>query len=126
MIYASHVLEHIWWYLTILVLKSAFRVLKPKGVLEIHVPDFAKIVESYDKKVCGDSWRRNNSENEYMKWVNGRLFAYGSSDNTHRAVFDEPYLRQCLQKAEFVDIRKGAIVRGHNHGVIDLGMTAIK
>ncbi len=43
LIYASHVLEHIPWYMTEQVLREWFRILKPTGQLEVWVPDGLKI-----------------------------------------------------------------------------------
>jgi predicted SAM-dependent methyltransferase len=125
-IYASHVLEHVIWHKTIDALKETHRILKPGGFIEIHVPNFAIVVKAYLEKRCGDNWRAHNKEGNYMKWVNGRVFTYGGPGNTHRALFDRDYLRQCLLEAGFTEAKEGAKVRGHNHGVINLAMTGVK
>ena len=54
------------------------------------------------------------------------FFTYGGPGNTHRAAFDQAHLTACLRDAGFNDISLGAVIRGHNHGKINLGMTAIK
>lgn len=125
-VYASHVLEHIWWYKTVDALKEVYRILRVGGTFEVHVPDFSVIVNSYRNKQCGDTWRANNPDGNYMLWVNGRIFTYGGPGNTHRAAFDQAHLTACLIDAGFTNISKGAVIRGHNHGKINLGMTAIK
>lgn len=126
LIYASHVLEHIWWYKTVEALKDVCRILKPGGKLEVHVPDFSVIVEAYRNKRCGDGWRAHNEDGDYMLWANGRIFTYGGPGNTHRATFDRQHLTKCLLKAGFTQVLPSAPIRGHNHGPINLGMTAIK
>jgi len=128
LIYASHVLEHIWWHKTISALREAYRILKLGGRLELHVPDFDVIMDAYLTKKCNDGWRKYNSEGDYMLWVNGRIFTYGGKGNTHRSIFNRPYLHQCLNSAGFNDLNiiDSAPIRGDSHGVIDLAVTAIK
>lgn len=125
-IYASHVLEHIWWYDTVTALKEAFRILRPGGVLEIHVPDFRKILFSYICRECGDEWRKFNKGNDYLEWLNGRIFSYEAPGNCHRAVFDRERLRNCIIESGF-DFADGAPFRGSSkHLEIDLAATAVK
>lgn len=126
LIYASHVLEHVWWYDTVSALADAHRMLVPNGVLELHVPDFEYIVQCYQQKKCGDQWFKYNEDKDYVTWANGRIFTYGGPGNIHRAIFDEAYLRRCLRKAGFEHVTLGAPVRGAGHGPIDLAMTAVK
>jgi len=126
LIYASHVLEHIWWYRSLDALKEAYRVLKKDACLELHVPDFEKLVHCYLNKHCGDSWRKFNDDDDFMTWLNGRIFTYGGPGNIHRAVFDERYLKKLLSLAGFSSILNGAPIRGHDHGYINLSLTGVK
>ena len=43
LVYASHILEHMPWYHVEDILTEWIRILKPKGVLEVWVPDGLKI-----------------------------------------------------------------------------------
>ena len=126
LIYASHVLEHVAWYQTVDALKEAHRVLKPGKSIEVWVPDFQYIVLCYRDGKCGDEWRRHNADGYYMNWVNGRVFAYGSQENWHRALFDRNSLRGCLFDAGFKEVRWLDKPRGYDHGPINLGMEGIK
>jgi ubiquinone/menaquinone biosynthesis C-methylase UbiE len=119
-VYASHVLEHVPWYQTIDVLQEIYRILVPGGCAEIYVPDLRVIVNCYLTQTMADTWRKHNPEDDYMLWVNGRLFTYG--DKPHRAAFDEPYLKRCMIKAGFQGVSKLDKPRVDNHRGINLGV----
>lgn len=127
-VYASHVLEHVPWFHTDAALRDVLRILKPGGLFEVWVPNFSYIVNCYRDGVCGDNWRKHNTQSDPMLWVNGRLFTYGPKDpNWHRACFDEAHLRRCLEHVGFVQVtRLSERQRGTSHGAIDLGMHGIK
>lgn len=128
-IYMSHVLEHIPWFMTIDVLKDIRRCISDGGVLEVWVPDFRKLANGYmDGKIPeGDKWRKYNENNSLMLWLNGRIFTYGpEEDNWHKAVFDQPYLAYCLEEAGFREVFVLDKPRGVSHGYINLGVGARK
>jgi predicted SAM-dependent methyltransferase len=126
LVYASHVLEHVWWHKTHDALREVFRILRRGGIFEVWVPDFAIIVNAYRTRTCGD-WLRFNPEGDFMKYVNGRIFTYGPGEvNTHRAVFDAEYLRRCLERAGFGDIEKITQPRQPGHRDINLGLKGRK
>lgn len=126
LVYASHVLEHVAWFKTAAALREACRILKPGGVLEVWVPDFSRIVDSYRAGRCGDDWRRHNPYGDPWRWLNGRVFAYGPEPNWHKAVFDVQSLSDRLKEAGFVQIQKLVRPRGYDHGPINLGMRGVK
>lgn len=129
-VYSSHCIEHIPWYRTDAAFEEVFRILKPGGTIEIHTVDFALLVQVYLSRTALDSWtcHGRNESLDPMKWVASRLFAYQKGESQaywHRAIFDEAYLQKCLCQAGFkhvctceppVDL----------HGIINLGMRAIK
>ena len=123
-IYMSHVLEHVSWIKTVDVLKDIRRILKPKGTLEIIVPDLDKLIEAMQSKQMPDKWRRWNKQNYYMNWFNGRLFNYDG--NWHKASFNKEHLTKCLIDAGFKDISDMDYCRGYDHGYISLKMKAVK
>lgn len=140
-IYASHVLEHIPWYMTEVVLQEWIRVLQPKGTLEIWVPDGLKIAntlvayECQGKDLTGlDNWYRFNPDRDVCRWASGRIFTYGDGTgdrhhwNWHRALFTPRFLRSLLEKLGLENVRllNGNEVRGHDHGWISLGMCGTK
>lgn len=124
--YASHVLEHVWWYQSEFALAEIYRCLKKEGSIEIWVPDLYYLFQNYQTKTCGDKWRKHNKESNFMKWLNGRLFAYGDFNNLHKSCWDKNYLIEVLQKSGFEYIFDLKKPRSTNHGKINLGIGAIK
>jgi len=141
LIYASHVIEHVPWFLQKQLFSELHRVLKPGGHLEIWVPDFKKVLEttmSYyqtgENNTEKDGWYRFNEEKDVMTWANGRIFTYGDgtanpmSFNWHRCVFTYEYLTKLYTNAGFINIvpMTHEEIRGYNHGWINLGVKAEK
>jgi SAM-dependent methyltransferase len=140
-VYASHILEHIPWYLSERVLREWRRVIKPGGRLELWVPNGLEICRAFvaaedgrDHDIERDGWYRFNDERDAAKWAAGRLFSYGDGKGTpghqnwHLALFSERYLKELLQRAGFVRCERlpRSAVRGYDHGWINLGVVGIK
>ena len=140
-IYCSHTLEHVPWYLTEQTLQEWVRVLAPEGRLEVWVPDGLRLCQALvyyelegENRMHLDGWARFNEERNPYKWISGRIYAYGDgtgdpgSPNWHRALFTPKHLRQVMERAGLKDIRSldRADVRGHDHGWINMGMTGTK
>ena len=141
LIYASHVLEHVPWYLQKATFKELYRILKVGGTLEIWVPDGLKIVKTlYDyeinkiNNINKDGWYRFNDERDVVIWANGRIFTYGDGfgtlnhPNWHRTLFTPSLLVKLLIDSGFKDIKDMDIeeVRGISHGWINLGKKGTK
>jgi SAM-dependent methyltransferase len=141
LIYSSHTLEHVPWYLVEKVFKEWVRILKKGGALEIWVPDGLKIAKAFvegeeelNSNWQGDGWYRFNEEKDVCKWASGRIFTYGDGTgnpnhpNWHRAIFSPRYLETVMIEAGLVGISKlkKEQVRGYDHGWINLGMSGIK
>ena len=131
-IFNSHLIEHIPWYETIEALKEWHRVLKKGGLLEIWTIDFAVICREYLKKdwQAVDGFYHKNPDKQKQVWVNCRLFWEGWQGNHsewHKAVFDYPYLKYCLEKSGFEEIeRVEGKSKSYDHGAINLGVRAFK
>ncbi len=140
-IYTSHIVEHIPWYLVESSIREWHRIIKKDGILEIFVPDGLKICKAFvdaeekendDYKL--DGWYKFNDEQDPCIWANGRIFSYGDgngnklSPNWHMSLFSERYLIALLEKIGFKDIQKldSSNVRGYDHGWINLGIRAVK
>jgi len=141
LIYSSHTLEHIPWFLVESVLADWVSKLRPGGSLEIWVPDGLKIASAFveaeivkSTEWTDDGWFRFNEKKDPCKWASGRLFTYGDGTanvghpNWHRAVFSERYLSKLFEEAGLVNIERmpNSRVRGYDHGWINLGVSALK
>jgi SAM-dependent methyltransferase len=130
-ILAAHVLEHVPWFKAEDALREACRVLKPGGLIEIWVPNFAYLVKKYHQQRCGDLWRKHNDDDNFMTWINGRLFTYGPAPNWHRAAYDFDYLKYRMMRAGFdkvveIDRLGQRTFPRESHGPMELGVRAVK
>lgn len=131
LVFSSHVIEHIAWYKTIDALKEVYRILKPGGIFECWTVDLDVIVKAYQDKRMVRDWDCGGKIRTWMESVNGNLFAYEKHGNPfmwHKAVFSREYLKDCMYRAGFLITRDLALSenRGHDHGVINMGVWAKK
>jgi len=114
-VYISHMLQYLPWYRAVTALRDVHRVLRPGGELEIYVPDFDALIQSYRKQICGDNWRPFNQAGGWMTWVNSRLFNCGPDASEaipeegqpwdhYKAAYDAGYLIARLTDAGFQSI----------------------
>jgi len=95
LIYASHVLEYFDRTEVVSVLKEWHRVLHPKGILRIAVPDFHKLIKVYEDS--GDLDRVVGPL--YGRWeILPNRFIY------HKTVYDYSSLYKILTNSGFHDI----------------------
>jgi predicted SAM-dependent methyltransferase len=87
LIYASHVLEYFDREEVIPVLKEWYRVLKPKGVLRIAVPDFETMADLYHCKKI--------NLNDILGPMFGKM-KMGDKDIYHKTVYDLKSLSDLL------------------------------
>lgn len=99
LIYASHVLEYFDQVEVCSVLKEWYRVLKPKGVLRVAVPDFNKIATLYLNKTKGYTLK-NGIGPLYGRMVMGGQIIY------HKMVYDFNTLKEILEKTTFRKVRE--------------------
>ena len=127
-IYSSHCLEHVPWYQVDFAISECFRVMKPNGIIEIHVPNLEYLIECYNEKKLGDTWKKHNNREHYVSWFASRMISYGpTSSNHHKSCFDYEYLSYLLSKHGFKYIKshnKGAAKS--YHGNINMGVLAKK
>jgi len=94
LIYCCHVIEHFKRNQIENVLKEWYRVLKPRGVLRIAVPDFEKLVKVYLKT-------------KNLKLILGPISGRQDyPENTHYIVFDYCSLSEVLKKVGFMNVHR--------------------
>jgi len=127
-VYSSHCLEHVPWYQTDYALSEVFRVLKPGGTFEVHVPNLKYIALCYLNKKKGDAWNKFGNQDHFVKWFSSRLFSYGpTSSNYHKSAFDEDYLKFSLEKCGFHGFEVVESSLAHVlHGNINIGVKCQK
>jgi predicted SAM-dependent methyltransferase len=69
-VYASHVLEHLYEDEVVALLRDCVRVLRPRGVLRLVVPDVKAIVREYVDRKSG---RGQSGDTLPADWLNERL-----------------------------------------------------
>jgi len=108
LIYASHVLEHISMLKLKEVLNEWKRVLIPKGVLRLSVPDFDRIIDIYN---C------NNKNIEYV-WM-PLLGSHEYKENSHFSVLNFSFIKNLLKEIGFSEIRGWDPATAHHHDFED-------
>lgn len=141
LIYASHVLEHMPWYLIAQTLKDWVSTLKQGGVIEIWVPNGYEIAKAFvlaeehaDNDIHRDGWYKFNEGRDVCIWANGRIFSYGDGTgkrgdpNWHLCMFSPRFLHEMMSGAGLVNVEPMASdqVRGNDHGWINLGFRGVK
>lgn len=97
LIYASHVLEHFGRNEYKHVLTEWFRVLKPGGILRLAVPDFG---------ACASIYYESGLVDGLSGLVGLIVGGQRDSNDFHKMIFDEPFLRQELLATGFCEVRR--------------------
>lgn len=141
LVYASHILEHIPWYLLKPVIKEWNRIIASDGFIEIWVPNGLKIAKTFVdaeegkvNNIESDGWYKFNEDKDPCVWANGRIFSYGdgtggkNNPNWHLTIFSPRFLENLLKESGFVEIEQldRQAVRGYDHGWINLGFRGRK
>lgn len=110
-IYLGDVIEHMFYGHALEILKELFRILKPRGVLDITTPDLQWIFErlvngDWKEKTMGVDWlnRRDTDWESAMDYVYGGWRhdqEYKIPGMGHINGFNGPYLVKLLKEAQF-------------------------
>lgn len=103
LIYASHVLEYFDREKGLEVLKEWFRVLKPKGILRIAVPDFESITKLYTE---GKFPLKSFLGPLYGKMEMGMNGGETGKIIYHKTTYDFKELKNILQEVGFKEVKK--------------------
>jgi hypothetical protein len=96
--------------------------------MELHVPDFDVLIRAAKVRACLDDAAEGglNERLHWMHWIAERLFHTGPEEQWHRACFNEEHLAWCCRQAGFAEIQRITAERGSDHGLVNLGITAVK
>lgn len=119
-VYASHVLEHLYREQGQQLIRESFRVLAPGGVVRIVVPDLNSIVREYlGDRPFGELSASENilspgdlfNERLLMRWpspskrnVVMRVYEAWQDFHSHKWMYDEGSLSSLIRSAGFVDV----------------------
>lgn len=114
-IYSSHFLEHVSPGQGRRILAECFRVLKPRGVIRLVVPDLLFHAERYVERTRRAS-RLDSADDgahrEFLNAVAGHYLKGGRPGREHKYMYDWPSLVKALSVAGFAGIRKRSYREG--------------
>ena len=110
-IYASHSLEHLSYKNAWTVFKEAHRILKPRGLLRITVPNVQVPLANYANDTFGE-WFKHLCENKEftgphptpLMTLAQEFFFCGDEVDRHRSAWDFQTLKLYFEKTGFIDI----------------------
>ena len=117
-LYASHLLEHLYYNDGFELLKEGHRVLRSGGIIRIAVPDLQSLAEDYvnekasgngESTAAGDRLQEAmmlRSKNRAGGGVLRTLYSSVQDLHSHKWLYDEESLAESLAKAGFVNIRR--------------------
>jgi predicted SAM-dependent methyltransferase len=119
-VYASHVLEHLYFEEGQQLIREAFRVLEGGGILRVVVPDLHALAEEY----LGKREHKNGTDNEeqpaadrfnqqiLMRWPSPtsygffyRIYAAQMDFHSHKWMYDLDSLSRLFQKVGFEQVQ---------------------
>jgi len=136
-VHASHVLEHVPWWLTRSALQEVYRVLRPGGRFSVWVPDVVRLFkeyldnpQAYAKRERGWPCGGLNERQDPWTYLNARVFwgarpgERGQEQHFHRAMFGEPQLEALLRQGGFEHVQRirRNVAVDPGHGWMELGM----
>lgn len=139
LVYSSHCIEHIDWWLVEPTIKQWARILKPGGVLEIHTVNAAPLmIAMLEYEATGECsrkpgiWKQDLHRDHPFLAAQGRIMNYAKKGDggihwQHRAILTPRYLTECMAAAGISEIEPVAEPRGDKkHRAINMGFKGIK
>ena len=106
-LYSSHMLEHLDKEEATNFLKEAYRVLAPKGIIRLVVPDIRNLVDRYLKhgdadKFIGDTALVAAKPKKFIKKIQYLVIGHG----WHHRMYDFVLLQKLLTSFGFIEIKE--------------------
>lgn len=118
-VFSEHCLEHFSLADGVALLREACRVLAPRGVIRVIVPDAGLYLDTYAarKTGAGPSFpfeAGESFEGEFVPLLSVNRVFYQDRDSVagHRTMYDEALLDLVLRQAGFVDVQRRAFKQG--------------
>ena len=115
---ATHFVEHIEWIYQKPMFEWFYKVLKPSGRIVIETPNLHWIIKISLKNYGSGEYPQEdhpdlNGTNDFVPWVNFKLFSGCSPGDYHHAMFDKVWMRQVLKETGFTPTvkAKGAYIQ---------------
>lgn len=115
-IYSSHMLEHLSRRDSQRFFKEALRILEPKGIVRIAIPDLAHFVDSYASHKDADRFMRDLvvEAPTIDSWV-GKFSLLVAGYRHHQWMYDKQSVKKLIESHGFINIT-----------VLEAGETCIK
>ena len=115
---ATHFVEHIEWIYQKPMFEWVYRMLRPRGRVFIETHNLRWIIKSYLKNYGSRTYPSEdhsdlNGPNDFVPWVNFKLFSGCSPGDYHHAMFDKIWMKQILKETGFTPTvkAKGAYIQ---------------
>jgi len=128
-IYASHLLEHLYFEEARQLLQECFRVLQPGGLLRLVVPDLHTLVQEYLKDLNSGDLSRDCPADRLCRRLDMRppqqrkvhflyrLYSSVKDFHTHKWMYDGESLGRHMSEAGFVSISRKAYLESAIAGI---------
>lgn len=118
-VFSEHCLEHFSLADGVALLREACRVLAPRGVIRVIVPDAGLYLDTYAARKSGSEpsfpfEAGEGFEGEFVPLLSVNRVFYQDRDSVagHRTMYDEALLNLVLRRADFVDVQRRAFKQG--------------
>ena len=138
-IYASHVIEHLPWYNSNLIMKEWVRILDHGGEINVWTPNAAKVAQcildaesgTLTALPPGEKWKYRNKQKNPFRWAAARLFATNvdkgrGNESWHHALFTPRYLSDLMKGSGLINVTPLEKPLGYDHGWTNMGFSGTK
>jgi predicted SAM-dependent methyltransferase len=118
-VFSEHCLEHFSLPAGLALLREAYRVLEPQGVIRIIVPDAGLYLDNYSARKSGSGVSfpfeaGEHFDGAFVPLLSVNRIFYQDRDSLagHRTMYDEDLLGLVLRRAGFVDVQRRVFKQG--------------
>jgi glycosyltransferase involved in cell wall biosynthesis/predicted SAM-dependent methyltransferase len=131
-VFSEHMIEHLTYDDGQAMLRESCRVLRPGGRIRISCPNLRMLVDLFDpSKRSADllAYARMQQQHDFdestpCKLLNWMVTMASPDPGCHKFIYDEPTLRESLQRAGFVDVQPCRLMQSDDPHLRDLEHTS--